>query len=57
VADYIAANKLKPKATVLISDGYIEAQYRLPPGNVLWGIVDHTSFVPLRGKVLHIRSE
>lgn len=57
VARYIRDKRLKPKATVMLSDGYIESQYEVPAGNVLWGIVDHTSFVPIRGKVLHIRSE
>ena len=57
VARYIRDKRIKPKATIMLSDGYIESQYELAPGNLLWGIVDHTSFVPIRGKVLHIRSE
>jgi predicted metal-dependent peptidase len=57
VARYIREKRLKPKATVMLSDGYIESSYEVPAGNVLWGIVDHPSFVPLRGKMLHIRSE
>jgi predicted metal-dependent peptidase len=54
VAQHIRAKKYKPKAVILLSDGYIEASYELPPGNVLWGIVGNPRFVPLRGKVLHI---
>lgn len=57
VARYIRDKRIKPKATIMLSDGYIESQYELAPGNLLWGIVDHKSFVPIRGKVLHIRSE
>lgn len=57
VAAYIRAQRYKPKATVMLTDGLIEAMYEVTPGNVLWGIVDHPSFVPLRGKVLHITGE
>jgi predicted metal-dependent peptidase len=54
VADYIEAQKIKAKVIVFLSDGYLESKYRLPPGNLLWGIVGNPNFVPLRGKVLHI---
>lgn len=54
VAQYVREKKYKPKATIMISDGYIEAQYETVPGNLLWGIVGNRGFVPQRGKVLHI---
>lgn len=54
VARYVREKKYKPKATIMISDGYVEAQYETVPGNLLWGIVGNRGFVPLRGKVLHI---
>ena len=57
VARHIAAKKYKPKAVILLSDGYIESQYEVPSGNVLWGIVNNARFVPLRGKVLHIQED
>lgn len=55
VARYIAEKKYKPKAVVMLTDGYIESQYDVPPGNVLWGIFGNSRFVPIRGKVLHIQ--
>lgn len=54
VAQYVKAKNYKPKATVMLSDGYIESQYEVVAGNVLWGIVGNPKFVPVRGKVLHI---
>lgn len=57
VADYIAQKGYRPKAVILISDGYIESSYRVPEAPCLWGIVDNPQFVPLKGKVLHIESE
>lgn len=56
VARHVAEKKYKPKATILLSDGYIESQYECVPGPLLWGIVDNESFVPIRGKVIHISS-
>ncbi|CAB4241120.1 vWFA domain containing protein [uncultured Caudovirales phage] len=57
VAAHIREKKYKPKAVILLSDGYIESQYEVPTGNVLWGIVNNARFVPLRGKVLHIQED
>lgn len=54
VAAYVREHRLKPKATIMLTDGYIESQYDVVPGNVLWGVVNNPRFVPLRGKVLHI---
>lgn len=54
VAEYIAEKKYKPKALIMLTDGYIESDYVLPDVPVLWGVVDNTSFVPSRGKVLRI---
>jgi predicted metal-dependent peptidase len=57
VAKHIAKKKYKPKATIMLSDGYIESAYEVVPGNVLWGIVNNPRFVPLRGRVLHIQED
>ena len=57
VAKHIAAKKYKPKATIYLTDGYIESQYEVAPGNVLWGVVNNPRFVPIRGKVLHIQED
>lgn len=57
VARYIAEKRYKPKATIMLTDGYIESQYEVVPGNVLWGVVNNTRFVPIRGKVLHIQED
>lgn len=55
VARHIREKKYKPKATIMLTDGYIEANYEVPAGNVLWGVVGNTSFRPLRGKLLQIQ--
>ena len=57
VAAYIREKKYKPKATIMLTDGYIESQYEVPQGNVLWGVVNNSQFVPRRGKVLHIQED
>ena len=54
VAAYVKEKRIKPKATIMLSDGYIESQYEMVPGPILWGIVGNIRFKPLRGKVLHI---
>jgi predicted metal-dependent peptidase len=56
VADYLSANKIKPKAVILLTDGYIESTYRVPDAPCLWGVVDNTAFRPLKGSVIHISS-
>lgn len=55
VADYIAEKEYKPKAVIMLTDGYIESEYRLPDVPVLWGVVENDSFTPSRGKVLRIK--
>lgn len=40
----------------MLSDGYIESDYRMAPIPHLWGIVDNTSFQPKKGKKLDIYS-
>lgn len=54
VADYIDDKKLKPKAVIMLTDGYIESDYRMASMPTLWGIVDNDDFVPRAGKVLRI---
>ena len=54
VAAHVKAKGYKPKVTIMLTDGYIESRYDVVPGNVLWGIVGHRGFQPVRGKVLHI---
>ena len=55
VARYIAAKKLKPRATIILTDGYIESRYDCPTGPLLWGVVDNTHFRPLRGRKVDIQ--
>lgn len=57
VARYIRDKGYKPKGVILLTDGYVEAAYEVPQGNVLWGVVNHPSFRPLRGKVLHLSED
>lgn len=54
VAAYVKEKRIKPKATIMLTDGYIESQYDMVPGPLLWGVVGNERFRPLRGKVLHI---
>jgi predicted metal-dependent peptidase len=54
VAKYMREKSIKPKVTVVISDGYVESSYESPAGNLLWGICGNRGFRPPRGKVLHI---
>jgi predicted metal-dependent peptidase len=57
VAAYMKEHKLKPKATIILTDGEIEAQYECPPGPLLWGVVGNHRFKPLKGKLLRIGKE
>jgi predicted metal-dependent peptidase len=54
VAKYMREKNIKPKCCILLSDGYLEAVYEPPAGNLLWGIVGNRAFRPSRGRVLHI---
>ena len=56
VAKYIAEKEYKPKAVIMLTDGYIEHDYTLPNLPVLWGVVQNEDFVPQRGKVMRIRA-
>lgn len=57
VAQYMRAKGYKPKATVMISDGYLESVYETPPGNLLWGIVSNPGFQPRRGKKIDLHED
>lgn len=54
VAQHIRKKGYKPKAVIMLTDGYIESQYEVPEGNVLWGVVENPGFVPIRGKKIDI---
>lgn len=54
VAQYVAEKQYKPKALIMLTDGYIESDYLLPELPVLWGVVGNDDFVPQRGKVIRI---
>ena len=56
VAEYMKEMKLKPVATVILTDGMIASEYDLPDGPVLFGVVDNPGFVPRRGKKIDINS-
>jgi predicted metal-dependent peptidase len=56
VAEYIAKHKLKPKAVIYLTDGYIESNYQLANFPTLFGVVDNDSFVPSKGKTVRIYS-
>ena len=56
VADYIKAKKYKPKAVILLTDGYLEPVYRVPDAPCLWGVVDNETWTPRKGSVVRINS-
>jgi predicted metal-dependent peptidase len=56
VSEYMTANKIKPKATIVLSDGYIEPDYILPDCPILFGVVDNDHFVSNKGKTVRIYS-
>ena len=55
VADYVAEHKIKAKAVIMLTDGYIESDYRMTDMPTLWGVVDNDDFMPRAGKVLRIK--
>jgi predicted metal-dependent peptidase len=57
VAQHIKIKKYKARATIMLTDGYVESSYDTPPGNLLWGIVGNSAFRAARGKVLHIEED
>jgi predicted metal-dependent peptidase len=54
VAQHIRNKRYKPKAVIILTDGYLEARYDTPNGNLLWGVCGNSNFRPLRGKLLQI---
>lgn len=48
--------KLKAKAIVYLSDGYVESQYTVPRIPCLWAIVDNEAWQPLKGQKINISS-
>lgn len=56
VSEYMTANKIKPKACIVLSDGYIESDYILPDCPILFGVVDNDHFVSNKGKTVRIYS-
>jgi predicted metal-dependent peptidase len=57
VAEYMAEHRIKPQATVILTDAYVEAAPKCPSGPLLWGVVGSARFAPARGKVLRIGKE
>jgi predicted metal-dependent peptidase len=57
VAQYMREKKMQPQATIMLTDGEVEAKFECPPGPLLWGVVGHSRFQPPRGKVLRISKE
>ena len=57
VAEYVREKQYKPKATIILTDGWIDSSYGAPEGQLLWGVVDNDRFVPSKGKAVRIYSE
>ena len=56
VAEYIADKQYKPKAVLILTDGYIESDYIVPKAPVLYGVVDNDHFTGRGGKTVRIYS-
>jgi predicted metal-dependent peptidase len=56
VSEYMTEHKIKPKAVIILSDGYIESDYILPDFPILFGVVDNDSFTSNKGKTVRIYS-
>jgi len=56
VARHVRDKQYKFKASIYLTDGYIESQYEVVEGPVLWGVVDNEHFVPIKGKKIDISS-
>lgn len=56
VAEYITTKKYKPKAVIILTDGYIESDYMLPEVPVLFGVCDNDHFTGRSGKTVRIYS-
>ena len=56
VHEYMTEHKIKPKAVIVLSDGYIESDYILPNFPILFGVVDNDSFTSNKGKTVRIYS-
>lgn len=56
VTEYMAKQKIDPKAIIWLSDGYLYCDDPVTTAPSLWGIVDNEDFVPLHGKVLRIQA-
>ena len=54
VAEYMRDKQLRPQATIVLTDGFVEQRLTCPEGPLLWGVVGHVAFAPPRGKVLRI---
>lgn len=54
VPDYMRANKIKPQATVMLTDGHVWGSWGTWDCPLLWCVIDNKSATPDVGKVLHI---
>jgi len=56
VVTYMEQHRIQPKALVWLTDGYLDGSERDPGCPQLWGVVDNTSYIPPKGKVVRISS-
>ena len=57
VARYVREKRYKFQASIYVTDGYIESNYDVVPGPVLWGVLDNDNFQPSRGQVVRLYSD
>jgi len=54
VPDYMRANKIKPQAAIMLTDGHVWGDWGTWDCPLLWCVIDNKQAAPDVGKVLHI---
>ena len=54
VPDYMRANKIKPQAAIMLTDGHVWGSWGTWDCPLLWCVIDNKQAAPDVGKVLHI---
>jgi predicted metal-dependent peptidase len=54
VCDYLASNKVKPQAVIVLTDGYLGSSWGKWSVPILWCILNHKSAKPTVGQAVHI---
>ena len=55
VTEYLRDHRIKPQATIVITDGYLYGGWGKWDSPLLWVIIDHKSARPKVGKTVHVK--